>query len=519
MTDPSPLLDPLLEEDLPREAGDIADACASVPSSSGYRAMLQTLFRGKMSGAAIALVIRQVIIMALGVGSSVAVSRWLGPEIVGRFAILIFVTQGILGYFGDLGLKAALIRKRGDLEPTELATAQKVILGISITFAVVIGALLPVALRLVKLGPENYFPAAVFLVLLIVRNQRMVPLALLERAMRFKVVSAVEAAESLIYTVLLATLAFLHKGIWCYVVAMGCRDLFGSLAFNLIARPPFHQFSWASIRPHLGFSLVYQGGSLLNMATLAFPPIMIARLLGKNAVGYVSWASTLSLYPLVICNAMARIYLPAFSSAASDPALLRSRVEKSLRINASIAWPACAVLASLSTPIIAYVFTAKWFPAQPLLYAYSLSAVMSAVALPLSELFFAQGDAWFNFRLCLLWTIPTWTLGTYAVYHFGLFGFAVFQAALQSTWLLAFFHARKLEGLRVFAPLREPLLLSAALVLGNLLVIRSMPVSSIYRLAALLAVEGVICAAFLMRMVVSWNTVGGLRATPGPEVR
>ena len=364
---------------MPREAGDVADACASVPPSSGYRALLQTLFRGKMSSAAIALVIRQVVVMALSVGSSVAVSRWLGPEIVGRFAILIFVTQGILGYFGDLGLKAALIRKRGDLEPTELATAQKVILGISITFAVVIGALLPVALRLVKLGPENYLPAGVFLVLLIVRNQRMVPLALLERAMRFKVVSAVEAAESLIYTVLLATLAFLHKGIWCYVVAMGCRDLFGSLAFNLIARPPFRRFSWASIRPHVGFSLVYQGGSLLNMATLAFPPIMIARLLGKNAVGYVSWASTLSLYPLVICNAMARIYLPAFSSAASDPTLLRSRVEKSLRINASIAWPACAVLASLSTPIIALVFTEKWFPAQPLLYACCVNAVMSAV--------------------------------------------------------------------------------------------------------------------------------------------
>jgi O-antigen/teichoic acid export membrane protein len=499
----------LLEEDLPREAGDIADACASVPPASGYRAMLQTLFRGKMSGAAIALVIRQVVIMALSIGSSVAVSRWLGPEIVGRFAILIFVTQGILGYFGDLGLKAALIRKRGDLEPTELASAQKVILGISITFAVVIGALLPIALRLVKLGPENYLPAAVFLVLLIVRNQRMVPLALLERAMRFKVVSAVEAAESLIYTVLLATLAFLHQGIWCYVVAMGCRDLFGSLAFNLIARPPFRQFSWASIRPHVGFSLVYQGGSLLNMATLAFPPIMIARLLGKNAVGFVSWASTLSLYPLVICNAMARIYLPAFSSAASDPTLLRSRVEKSLRINASIAWPACAVLASLSTPIIGLIFTEKWFPAQPLLYAYCVTAMFTAVGVPLSELFFAQDDAWFNVRLCLWWAIPTWTLGTYAVYHYGLFGFAIFQTVLQSTWLLAFFHARKPEGLRVFAPLREPLILSAALVLGNLLVIHSIAISSIYRLAVLLAVEGAICAFFLVRMAMSWRTMPG----------
>lgn len=48
----------LLEEDLPREAGDIADACASVPSSSGYRATLHTLFCGKMSGAALALAIR-----------------------------------------------------------------------------------------------------------------------------------------------------------------------------------------------------------------------------------------------------------------------------------------------------------------------------------------------------------------------------------------------------------------------------------------------------------------------------
>ncbi len=505
MTDPLSLI----EEDLPREGAEIAEACAAVPSSSGYRDMLQALFRGlfqgKMSGAAVALVIRQIVIMGLSVGSSVAVSRWLGPEVVGRFAILIFVTQGILGYFGDLGLKAALIRKRGELDPTELATAQKVILGISTTFAVGIGALLPVALRLVKLGPENYLPAAILLVLLIVRNQRMVPLALLERAMRFKVVSAVEAAESLIYTVLLATLAFFHKGIWCYVAAMGCRDLFGSIAFNLIARPPLRQFSWASIRPHVGFSLVYQGGSLLNMATLAFPPIMIARLLGKNAVGYVSWASTLSLYPLVICNAMARIYLPAFSSAAGDPALLRSRVEKSLRINASIAWPACAVLASLSTPIIAHVFTAKWFPAQPLLYAYCVNAVMTAVGLPLSELFFAQDDAWFNLRLCLLWTLPTWTIGTYAIYRYGLLGFAIFQGALQSTWLLAFFHAKQPKGLRVFAPLREPLLLSAMLLLGNLLLIRWVPVASIYWLAVLLAVEGAICSIFLVRMIISWR--------------
>jgi len=141
--------------------------------------------------------------------------------------------------------------------------------------------------------------------------------------------------------------------------------------------------------------------------------------------------------------------------------------------------------------------------------------MMLAVGVPLSELFFSQDDAWFNVRLCLLQAILTWTLGTYAAYRFGLTAFAIFQGALQSFWLLAFFHARQPEGLRVFAPLREPLTLSAALVLGNLLVIRLMPITSIYRLGALLTVEGVICSFFLIRMIMSWRIATGPEAA-GP---
>ncbi|HTV66139.1 MAG TPA: hypothetical protein VMD98_11065, partial [Bryocella sp.] len=68
---------PFLDAPLSGEAGEPADACAAVPSPLGYRAMLQALFRGQLTGAAIALLIRQAVIMGLSVGSSVAVSRWL----------------------------------------------------------------------------------------------------------------------------------------------------------------------------------------------------------------------------------------------------------------------------------------------------------------------------------------------------------------------------------------------------------------------------------------------------------
>jgi hypothetical protein len=70
---------------------------------------------------------------------------------------------------------------------------------------------------------------------------------------------------------------------------------------------------------------------------------------------------------------------------------------------------------------------------------------------------------------------------------------------------LAFFNARHPSGLRVFTPLREPLILSATLLLGNYFVQHVLAVSSIYRLGAILGVEGIVCALFLVRMVMSWH--------------
>ncbi len=76
--------------------------------------------------------------------------------------------------------------------------------------------------------------------------------------------------------------------------------------------------------------------------------------------------------------------------------------------------------------------------------------------------------------------------------------------------LLAFVHARKLEGLRVFAPLLEPLILTIILISGNLLLVRFFAISSIPRLISILVVEGLLCGVFLVRMLLSWR--GGVRA-------
>lgn len=465
--------------------------------------MCAGLRQGQMSRAAIFLILRQAVITILNIGSTVAVARWLGPEILGRFSILLLITQGVLGYFGDLGLKAALIRKRGHLEATEMSTSQTVMFGFSLLLAIVTGACLPVLFRLVRLGPENYLPAAVLLLLLVLRNFRLVPLAILERGMRFRAVSALEAGETVIYAVVLAALAYFHYGVWAFVVAMICRDIFGVTGLTAVTRPPWGRCSWRSMEHHVKFSLFYQGAAILNMTITAFPTIVLARMAGKAEVGYVAWASNLALYSLVICNALARMYLPAFSKVSHDRSALCELVEKALRVNASIAFPICAVLASLSGPIITFVFTPKWLPAQPALYAYCLAAMLTAVGTPLNELFYSLNDAAFNFWLSLCWAVLTWTLGLLAVRYYGFLGFVGFYAALQATWVLAFSHARGLREMRLWAPVSEPALFSFLLILGNVVIVRVVHLASFQSLLLLLVLEGVLCSVLLLRTLIA----------------
>ncbi len=307
--------------------------------------------------------------------------------------------------------------------------------------------------------------------------------------MRFKVVSAVEAAESLIYTLLLATLAFLHKGIWCYVVAMGCRDLFGSVAFNLIARPPFRKFSWASLRPHVGFSLVYQGGSLLNMVTLAFPPIMIARLLGKNAVGYVSWASTLSLYPLVICNAMAP-YLPAC-------------IQQRSRRSSLAAYAGGEIVAHQCQHCVAGLRRAGQSEyAHHCVYLHAEVVPGAAAALRLLRQCGHDRGGRASDANCFSHRMTRGSIcasvcggpsrrGPSAPTRFTTMGcldspFSRRRCKAHGCWL----SARPEDGRTAsLCAIARALFLGAALVLGNLLLIHSIALSSIYRLGAVLAVE------------------------------
>ena len=64
---------------------------------------------------------------------------------------------------------------------------------------------------------------------------------------------------------------------------------------------------------------------------------------------------------------------------------------------------------------------------------------------------------------------------------------------------------REPKGVRVFAPMREPLFLTVGLVAANVLLQQLKLVSSIYHLAAVILLEGLVCVVFFVRMAISWR--------------
>uniref|UniRef100_UPI00262BDBBA oligosaccharide flippase family protein n=1 Tax=Geobacter sp. TaxID=46610 RepID=UPI00262BDBBA len=68
-----------------------------------------------------ALMVRQVFVKAIFFAGNIILARILVPEVFGIYAIVNFVIQ-FFSTFGDVGIGAALIQKKGELTREELST-------------------------------------------------------------------------------------------------------------------------------------------------------------------------------------------------------------------------------------------------------------------------------------------------------------------------------------------------------------------------------------------------------------
>lgn len=346
----------------------------------------------KAVSGAVYLGLSQIGRLVLTTLSTIVIARLLTPDDYGVMAMAAPVIALIL-MFQDLGLSAATIQK-----PT-LTQAES-----SALFWINLFASLGVALALVAVSPlvgwfygdprAGYVTAASAIAVL-VSGIALQHGALLNRHMRFAMLSGIDIANALATFLIAAAAAFFLRSYW----ALFLGTLAGSLVQTILL---WRYSSWRpdrQIRVRGAGDLARFGGhvtgfNLVNFFVRNADFILIARFAGSGAVGLYDRSYKLMMLPLQNINApVNRLLLPLLSRLHDQPAQYRRTFTFAVRAVMLASAPGIAIATALSDRLMPFLLGERWAAAGPIFFWLGLTGLVQPIANMTGVLFMSSGRA------------------------------------------------------------------------------------------------------------------------------
>ena len=235
----------------------------------------------------------------------------------------------------------------------------------------------------------------------------MVQAALVQRAQRLKTTALIDGMQVGIDNIITTVLAVFGLGAWAIVLpkfltspiwVIGYRRAFkwvpskGVWRFNL----------WQEV---LKFGRYYLSIELLKTARLNLDNMIIARLLGMEALGIYYFARNAGLgFSLTLINAISSALYPNLCEVQDNLTELRKRFVANLKSIVLIAVPLISLQAGLAFIYVPIVFGEQWVMAVPILTLLCLSALPRPLAESASTLLLATGRINTDFKWNMLFT-------------------------------------------------------------------------------------------------------------------
>ncbi|MGH7540899.1 MAG: lipopolysaccharide biosynthesis protein, partial [Gemmatimonadota bacterium] len=328
---------------------------------------------------------------ALALVTTLVLARLLVPEDFGIVALslsLLAVAQIVQ----DSGLAASLIVHRGDMRraaATVLVFSPLVATGLYAVFF----AAAPLAAAFFD-EPRLTDVLRVMALVLVLRGLTVMPVALLERQMRFGPITAIELGSGIAQASTAIALAFAGAGLWSLVggqLALGVARVLLSWCFAPLRPSPF-EASRETLRELVRFGRHVGAANLINYGNANSQGIVIGRVLGTTALGYYTIASRLALMPVsVIGNVLGRGVFAALSRVADDPVRFRGIWLDNIKRVALLAAPAAIGLALVAEPLVLTLLGDDWERAIVPLQILALNSAVSAFSGTSGEVFQALG--------------------------------------------------------------------------------------------------------------------------------
>ena len=322
---------------------------------------------------------------------TVVLARLIAPGQFGLFAIA-SVFYGFGGLAGNLGLGTAIIQ-RPKITEAHLSTAFwfNAVIGIALTaLQILLAPLLASLLHQPDVTPLIQLVAFAYTLSLSV-----VPMAILERSMKFRTVAIVEMFSS--WTALACAIvgAFMGFGAYALIGQILIFNVLLSTSSLIAAR------WWPKVRPTVealkdlwSVSLWFTLGNLIGYWGQSADTLALGRTQSTAEVGYYNRGYNLMQLPMRhLGGVLTRVTTPALSSMQSDLERTKSAWLRSATLMALVSFPVCLGMAASAPALVRTLWGVTWIPVVPLLQVLSLAGIPWSLVVAAEGLMMARGQA------------------------------------------------------------------------------------------------------------------------------
>lgn len=459
-----------------------------MPTSEKYiqnsMELSETDIKQKMAKGMVVLAIRRVGLQVIITTTNIFLARLLNPEIFGTFAILgFFITT--FGLVANFGLGPALIQKHGVVTTGQLRAIFTAVLAGALIFAGIIFFLAPVIDIFYggKLGSHGIFWLRLFSLSVVFDHMATVSAHLLQRELAFSKFTAGEIGT--ILTTEITTIALVASGVGLGGLVLG--NLIGKsfgviLYFALRPWPIGLTFRFRNLSSYISFGLNFQATNLIAGVNSAVTPLLVGRLTGPAAVGFVNWAGGVRSVALSPFEVVEKVIFPGAARAQTNMSLLKNLTEKLLRLSALFSFPLVFILLALVPEFIKLVYTEKWLGGILTLQLSLVQGVFLLIGTVLINTLLAIGKSREVRNIWIFWTILQWALTIPLVIKFGFNGVVIAGILVSATFFVPLGVLTRYAQVRFWPSVLPYLLYSLLSGLGVFALARWWPIISLFRL-------------------------------------
>ena len=300
--------------------------------------------------------------MVISIAAMLLITRSIGPEQYGIFAssygLAIFLQN-----FGHLGVGIYLVRQEEDANTLNLFHQ-------AFTLFLILGTALIAIVCLTAPAIESWSRlkgmAPLLQMLLLFSMPALlaqVPMAKLERDLKFKQVAWVELLGQLLYFVIAFPLAIHHFGAWAPAIGW-CAQQVQSLILLLCCARYVPKLAWDGkiVKDMLGYSLGISASSWVWYLQSLIAPLIVGRFAGEAAVGYIALATRLVDVLGFAKNATYRISISALAKVQGDRDRLRRAVTEGMGLQILALGPLLVGASWIGPTMLPLVFGPAWTP-------------------------------------------------------------------------------------------------------------------------------------------------------------